>query len=150
MDHVYKCGQVYRDRAGVKFEDDEFLRWLHHERSIANAGGVRWRDFLTLDLVDPHTTRKIPAYFVLVTVRKRSQYQNPWEDMISARKIRYWGDAKVDSSKTSYLEFRGNQRLAAAANASEHGKDAIPPVHLSSLLPMARRRLQKNASCSRI
>jgi hypothetical protein len=127
MSHSYRVGNVYRDRAGVKFEDDELLRWLHHERTIANTGGVRWRDFLNTDLTDSRSGRKIPAYFVLMTVRKRSQYQNPWEDVITATDIRYWGDAKIDSGRSSYSDFRGNQRLAAAANARDYGTDAIPP-----------------------
>lgn len=128
MDHVYRVGQVYRDRAGVKFDDDEFLRWFNYEKTIANAGGVRWRDFLRHDLLSPGTARKIPAYFVLMTVRKRSQYQNPWEDVIAADSIRYWGDAKIDSEKTSYLDFRGNQRFIASSDAATHGMEAIPPI----------------------
>ncbi len=128
MDHVFRVGETYRDRAGASFENDEFLRWFHHEKTIGNAGGVRWRDFLELEIVDQETAANIPAYFVFVTVRKRSQFQNPWEDVIGTGQIRYWGDAKIDSTKRGYAEFRGNRRISAASRADLHGNDAIPPI----------------------
>jgi hypothetical protein len=128
VDHSYTVGEIYRDRAGIKFEDDEFLRWLNQGKTIANSGGVRWRDFLTLSLVDPETQRRIPAYFVLVTVRHRSQFQNPWKDQITPGRIQYWGDAKLDSTKTRYSDFKGNQRLLAASHAARLGPEVIPPI----------------------
>lgn len=128
MGFAFRVGNAYRDRAGASFEDDEFLRWLQHEKTIGNAGGVRWRDFLSLSVLDEETSAKIPAYMVFVTVRKRSQYQNPWEDIITAEEVRYWGDAKTDSTKSGYAEFRGNRRISAASRAYLHGKNAIPPV----------------------
>src|SRR5260370_5985263 len=72
----YQPGQVYTDAAAsTKRADDEFLRWFDAGgHSIPNAGGVRWRDFVHMEVVDSITKRAVPAYFVLVTLNTRSQF----------------------------------------------------------------------------
>ena len=126
----YQPGHVYRDSAAsTKKADDEFLRWFDASgHSIPNSGGVRWRDFVNVDVVDSRTRRAVPAYFVLVTVNTRSQFQKPWHDEVGVSEIVYHGDAKYHRRKEKYDDFYGNQRLEAAENARSHGTAPLPPV----------------------
>lgn len=126
----YQPGNVYRDSAAsTKKADDEFLRWFDASgHSIPNSGGVRWRDFVNVDVVDPGTRRAVPAYFVLVTVNTRSQFQKPWRDEVGVSEIVYHGDAKYHRRKDKYNDFYGNQRLEAAENVRNHGAAPLPPV----------------------
>jgi hypothetical protein len=126
----YRQGDVYRDTAAsTKKAADEFLRWFDADgHSIPNSGGVRWRDFIEMDVTDPDTKRAVPAYFVLVTVHTRSQFQKPWEDIVGVSEIAYHGDAKHHARKQKYDDFQGNQRLEAADNVRRGGTAPIPPI----------------------
>lgn len=126
----YRPGQVYRDTAAsTKKAADEFLRWFDADsHSIPNSGGVRWRDFINIDVVDPITKRAVPAYFVLVTVHTRSQFQKPWDDRVGVSEIVYHGDAKHHVRKRKYDDFQGNQRLEAADNVRRGGTAPVPPI----------------------
>ena len=64
----WRVGHTYRDKAGIKFEDDELLRWLNTEAgSIANSGGVRLKDATTNTPCDPETGR--PCRCILINGR---------------------------------------------------------------------------------
>jgi hypothetical protein len=115
----YQPGHVYRDSAAsTKKADDEFLRWFDAGgHSIPNSGGVRWRDFVNIDAVDPKARKSVPAYFVLVTVNTKSQFQKPWHDEVGTSQIVYHDDAKYHQRKEKYDDFYGNQRLEATESA---------------------------------
>lgn len=65
---TWRIGHLYRDHAGWQKKTDEFLRLFRSGGStLPNSGGVRFRDYLNLQLRDPETGRQVPAFFVLVT-----------------------------------------------------------------------------------
>ena len=139
-EEFWRAGHEYRDKAGVKFVDDELLRWLHTPAgSIANSGGIRFKDRTSNGFQDPETGRTIPAYFVLVTRDMSAQHHNPWNDLIDEvnGNIYYWGDAKFTSRKKLFNQFRGNARIEAANNLRLAGRlDELPPIlHFSKRRP---------------
>lgn len=118
-DRVWRVGHEYRDRGGYSFEDDEILRWLHTEcGTIANSGGIRYKDPVSQVITDPETARLVPAYFVLITRDMSAQHHNPWDDVVDevSGNIVYWGDAKFSDRSKTYAAFKGNARLEAANN----------------------------------
>ena len=128
----WRVGHEYRDRAGVKFDDDELLRWLNTSKgTIPNSGGIRFKDSISECPVDPETGRVIPAYFVLVTRDMSAQHHNPWDDLIDqvSGNIFYWGDAKFSSRRKLFNQFAGNARLEATNNLRLAGRlDELPPI----------------------
>ena len=128
----WRVGQVYRDTAGWKREEDEFLRWLRSgDKTLANTGGVRYRDFTAGKVRDPETGGLVPAFFVLVTAESHSQFHNPWQDIVDqvGGDIYYWGDAKHGEKRRSYADFPGNARIEAANNLRLTGdRKLTPPI----------------------
>ena len=128
----WRVGHMYRDRAGIKFVDDELLRWLNTSvGSIANSGGIRFKDSKSSGPRDPETGRIVPAYFVLVTRDMSAQHHNPWDDMIDEvnGNIYYWGDAKFSSRERLFNQFPGNARIEATNNLRLAGRFAeLPPI----------------------
>lgn len=99
-EEFWRVGHQYRDKAGVKFEEDELLRWLNTSAgSIANSGGIRFKDRVSGGPVDPETGRAVPAFFVLITRDMSAQHHNPWDDVVDevSGNIYYWGDAKFSA-----------------------------------------------------
>lgn len=131
-DRVWRVGHEYRDRGGYSFEDDEILRWLHTEcGTIANSGGIRYKDPVSQVITDPETARLVPAYFVLITRDMSAQHHNPWDDVVDevSGNIVYWGDAKFSDRSKTYAAFKGNARLEAANNIRLIGRIAdLPPI----------------------
>lgn len=129
---IWRVGHEYRDRGGVRFEDDEILRWLNTKAgSIANSGGIRFKDPLTNAATDWESGKPIPAYFVLVTRDMSAQHHNPWDDVIDEINgtIVYWGDAKFSARERKYNSFKGNSRLEATNNLRLEGRlSEMPPV----------------------
>jgi hypothetical protein len=128
----WRVGHEYRDKAGVKFEDDELLRWLNTDfGSISNSGGIRFKDPSIGGSTDPETRRKVPAYFVLITRHMSAQHYNPWDDIIdeASGNIYYWGDAKFSSRQKLFNHFPGNARIEATNNLRLSGRmDELPPI----------------------
>jgi hypothetical protein len=136
IDQKYRVGHTYRDRAGHSFDDDEFLRWLRSGgKTISNSGGIRFRDFLKQEIIDPETGRKVPAFFVLVTAEKHTQFHNPWDDIIdeTGGEIIYWGDAKFKDRGRTFDRFPGNGRLLATNNIrlGQRTRLAPPILHFT-------------------
>lgn len=131
-DQFWRVGHQYRDRAGVKFEDDELLRWLNtHSGAIANSGGIRFKDPSSNSSVDNETGRTIPAYFILITRDMSAQHHNPWEDIVdeASGNIYYWGDAKFSSRDKLFNQFAGNARIEAINNLRLAGRlEELPPI----------------------
>lgn len=129
---VFRVGHEYRDKGGLSFENDEVLRWLNTEAgSIANSGGIRYKDSASSPPVDEESGRKVPAYFVLITRDMSAQHHNPWDDVIdeTSGNIIYWGDAKFSARKKQYDDFRGNARLEATNNLRLAGRSGeMPPI----------------------
>jgi len=116
---TWRVGHLYRDRGRKTATDDELLHWLASGgTTIANMGGIRFRDFRNLKLVDAESQLKVPAFFVLVTSERLTQSHNPWEDIVDNRsgEIFYWGDAKFDQRGRPYNGFTGNARIEASNN----------------------------------
>lgn len=128
----WRVGHLYRDRAGVKYEDDEFLRWLNTTAgSIANSGGIRFKDPASGGPVDPETGRAVPAFFVLTTRDMSGQHHNPWDDVVDevSGNIYYWGDAKFSAREKLFNQFPGNARIEATNNLRLSGRiDEMPPI----------------------
>ena len=131
-EQLWRVGHEYRDKAGVRFVDDELLRWLNSPAgSIANSGGIRFKDPTSNGSRDPETGRTIPAYFVLVTRDMSAQHHNPWNDQIDEvnGNIYYWGDAKFTSREKLFNQFPGNARIEAVNNLRLAGRlDELPPI----------------------
>lgn len=129
---IWRVGHEYRDRGGYSFDNDEVLRWLHTERgTIANSGGIRYKDAIAPVTTDGETGRVVPAYFVLITRDMSAQHHNPWDDVVDeiSGNIVYWGDAKFSDRGRSYSAFKGNARLEAANNLRLIGRIAdLPPI----------------------
>lgn len=131
-ERIWRVGHEYRDRGGYSFENDEVLRWLHTERgTIANSGGIRYKDPILNVVTEGETGRVIPAYFVLITRDMSAQHHNPWDDVVDeiSGNIVYWGDAKFSDRGKSYSDFKGNARLEAVNNLRLVGQMAdLPPI----------------------
>lgn len=131
-DRAWRVGHEYRDRGGKSFADDEILGWLDTSAgSIANSGGIRYKDCTGKCVIDPETGRAIPAFFLLVTTDMAAQHHNPWDDLVDeiSGNIHYWGDAKYSARGWPYNRFPGNARLEATNNLRLAGKlDAMPPI----------------------
>ncbi|NOD62037.1 MULTISPECIES: restriction endonuclease [unclassified Ruegeria] len=131
-EEFWRVGHQYRDKAGVKFEDDELLRWLNTSAgSIANSGGIRFKDPISGGPVDPETDRAVPAFFVLVTRDMSAQHHNPWDDVVDevSGNIYYWGDAKFSAREKLFNQFPGNARIEATNNLRLAGRlDEMPPI----------------------
>ena len=79
----WRVGHQFRDKAGVKFEGDELLRWLNTSAgSIANSGGIRFKEPVSGGPVDAETGRSVPAFYVLITRDMCAQHHNPWDDVV--------------------------------------------------------------------
>ena len=129
-ERIYRLGRVYRDRGGIKFPEDQFLRWMNIEGSgIGNSGGIR-----PLRYLDSVVSDGLPACVVLVTAGTTTVPKNPWSDFVdfSSAEISYWGDAKLDDSKR-LDDFKGNAALRKIYDSSLEGKrDELPPfLHFS-------------------
>lgn len=128
----WRVGHEYRDRGGVKFEDDEILNWLNTSAgSIANSGGIRYKDPVSGASLDPETGKVVPAYFILITRDMSAFHHNPWDDMIDevSGNITYWGDAKFSDRDRNFNSFKGNARLEAANNMRLSGRiSEMPPI----------------------
>jgi hypothetical protein len=138
MNNSYRVGHLYRDTAGWQAEGDEFLRWFRSgETTLQNSGGVRFRDFVDREVKEPDSGRKIPAFFVLVTAESRSQFHNPWEDVVDhvGGDIYYWGDATPGSRGRRFNDFLGNSRIEAAFNASLWTMRGLTPPFLHFTKP---------------
>ena len=149
-EQTWRVGHLYNDRATWKKSDDEFLRWCRSgESTIAVAGGVRFRDFTSLNIIDTESGRKIPSFFVLVTSESATQSHNPWDDIVDnvAGNIYYWGDAKYSVRTKHYNDFRGNNRIEATNNLRLSGKlDKLPPfLHFTK---PERGEVRFNGLCS--
>lgn len=131
-EEFWRVGHQYRDKAGVKFEDDELLRWLNTSAgSIANSGGIRFKDTISGGPVDPETDRAVPALFVLITRDMSAQHHNPWDDVVDevSGNIYYWGDAKFSAREKLFNQFPGNARIEATNNLRLAGHlDEMPPI----------------------
>lgn len=131
-EEFWRVGHQYRDKAGVKFEDDELLRWLNTSAgSIANSGGIRFKDAVSDGPVDPETGRAVPAFFVLMTRDMSAQHHNPWDDVVDevSGNIYYWGDAKFSAREKLFNQFPGNARIEATNNLRLTGRlDEMPPI----------------------
>jgi hypothetical protein len=131
MDNTWSVGAVYRDRGGWKAEDDQFLKYLRTDlATIANSGGIRFRDYESRNIIDPETSRRVPAYFVLVTTEGRTQFHNPWDDVIDtvSGDLYYWGDAKYFQEGRRFDAFTGNSRVIASNNLRLLGRTPeVPP-----------------------
>ena len=131
-EQFWRVGHTYRDKAGVKFEDDELLRWLNTSAgSIANTGGIRFKDSVADGPVDRETGRAVPAYFVLITRDMSGQHRRPWDDMVDvvSGNIYYWGDAKFSSREKLFNQFKGNARIEATNNLRLAGRlEELPPI----------------------
>jgi hypothetical protein len=131
-DEFWRVGHEYRDKAGVKFDDDELLRWLNTSAgSIANSGGIRFKDPVSGGQTDPETGRAVPAYFVLITRDMSAQHHNPWDDIVDevSGNIYYWGDAKFSVREKLFNQFTGNARIEATNNLRLAGRlDELPPI----------------------
>ncbi|WP_170441343.1 restriction endonuclease [Ruegeria arenilitoris] len=131
-EEFWRVGHQYRDKAGVKFEEDELLRWLNTSAgSIANSGGIRFKDPVSGGPVDPETDRAIPAFFVLITRDMSAQHHNPWDDVVDevSGNIYYWGDAKFSAREKLFNQFPGNARIEATNNLRLAGRlDEMPPI----------------------
>ena len=129
---LWRVGHEYRDKAGIKFEDDELLRWLNTSTgSIANSGGIRFKDPASSITEDPETGCAVPAYFVIITRDISAQHHNPWVDTIDEinGNIHYWGDAKFSNRKKLFNQFPGNARIEATNNLRLAGRlDELPPI----------------------
>lgn len=132
MERVWRIGHEYRDRGGKTFEDDEILGWLDtNAGSIANSGGIRYKDCVSNCVTDLETGRTVPAFFVLITRDMSAQHHNPWDDVVDeiSGTIHYWGDAKFSSRDRPYNRFPGNARLEATNNVRLAGRLAdMPPI----------------------
>ena len=149
-DQTWRVAHLYRDTAGWKEESDEFLRVLRSgDSTIANAGGVRFRDYLNLDLRDPETGRKVPSFFVLVTAEGRTQHHNPWDDIVDhiVGDIYYWGDAKYSNRGKRCTDFLGNSRIEAANNLRLTGELGKVPPFLHFTKPSVGK-VRFNGLCS--
>lgn len=128
----WRVGHEYRDRGGKTFEDDEILGWLNTDAgSIANSGGIRYKDPVGNRAIDDETGRPIPAFFILITRDMTAQHHNPWDDLVDegSGNIHYWGDAKYSSREKRYNAFRGNARLEATNNLRLAGRlSEMPPI----------------------
>ena len=128
----WRVGHQYRDKAGVKFKDDELLRWLNTSAgSIANSGGIRFKYPVSGGPVDPETGRAIPVFFVLTTRDMSGQHHNPWDDVVDevSGNIYYWGDAKFSGREKLFNQFPGNGCVEAANNLRLAGRlDEMPPI----------------------
>src|SRR5262249_10826631 len=131
MDTFWNVGAVYRDRGGWKAQDDQFLKYLRTDTgTIANSGGIRFRDYASAKILDPETKRPIPAYFVLITTEGRTQFHNPWDDIFDpvGGDVYYWGDAKYSKDGRRFDAFLGNSRVIAANNLRLSGRiSEVPP-----------------------
>lgn len=131
-EEFWRVGHQHRDKAGVKFEDDELLRWLNTSAgSIANSGGIRFKDPASGGSVDPETGRAVPAFFVLITRHMSAQHHNPWDDVVDevSGNIYYWGDAKFSAREKLFNQFPGNARVEATNNLRLAGQlDQMPPI----------------------
>ena len=131
-EEFWRVGHQYRDKAGVKFEEDELLRWLNTSAgSIANSGGIRFKDPVSGGPVDPETERAVPAFFVLITRDMSAQHHNPWDDVVDevSGNIYYWGDAKFSAREKLFNQFPGNARIEATNNLRLAGRlDEMPPI----------------------
>jgi len=131
-EEFWRVGHEYRDKAGVKFEDDELLRWLNTTAgTIANSGGIRFKDPIENGPVDYETGRAVPAYFVLITRDMSAQHHNPWDDIVdeASGNIYYWGDAKYSGREKLFNQFPGNARIEATNNLRLEGRlDELPPI----------------------
>jgi uncharacterized ParB-like nuclease family protein len=124
-ERVWRVGHEYRDRGGVKFADDELLNWLVTPAgSIANSGGIRFKDPVGNVVVDAESGKNIPAYIVLFTRDMTAQHHNPWDDVVDemSGNIQYWGDAKHSTRSKFYYQFKGNARLEAVNNLRLSGR----------------------------
>ena len=86
-ERIYRLGRVYRDRGGIKFPEDQFLRWMNIEGSgIGNSGGIR-----PLRYLDSVVSDGLPACVVLVTAGTTAVPKNPWSDFVdfSSAEISY-------------------------------------------------------------
>lgn len=131
-EEFWRVGHQYRDKAGVKFPDDELLRWLNTSAgSIANSGGIRFKDAASGGAVDLETGRAVPAFFVLITRDMSAQHHNPWDDVVDevSGNIYYWGDAKFSAREKLFNQFPGNARIEATNNLRLAGRlDEMPPI----------------------
>lgn len=131
-EEFWRVGHQYRDKAGVKFVDDELLRWLDTPAgSIANSGGIRFKDCVSGGPVDPETGRNVPAFFVLITRDMSAQHHNPWDDVVDevSGSIYYWGDAKFSARDKLFNQFPGNARVEATNNLRLAGQlGEMPPI----------------------
>ncbi|MDU8945995.1 restriction endonuclease [Ovoidimarina sediminis] len=131
-EEFWRVGHQYRDKAGVKFEEDELLRWLNTTAgSISNSGGIRFKDPVSGGPVDPETDRPVPAFFVLITRDMSAQHHNPWDDVVDevSGNIYYWGDAKISAREKLFNQFPGNARIEATNNLRLAGRlDEMPPI----------------------
>ena len=125
-DRVYRLGREYKDRGGIKFPEDQFLRWINLEGSgIGNSGGIR-----TLRYTSELVSHGLPAYLVLVTTGAPTVCTNPWEDIVdfSSAEISYWGDAKLHDTKR-LDDFSGNGALRRIYDKSLEGeRGLLPPI----------------------
>ena len=131
-EEFWRVGHQYRDKAGVKFKEDELLRWLNTSAgTIANSGGIRFKDSVSQGPYDPETSRAVPAYFILMTRDMSAQHHNPWDDIVDevSGNIYYWGDAKFSAREKLFNHFPGNARLEATNNLRLAGRlDEMPPI----------------------
>lgn len=131
-EEFWRVGHQYRDKAGVKFEEDELLRWLNTSAgSIANSGGIRFKDSVSGGSSDPETGRPVPAFFVLITRDMSAQHHNPWDDVVDevSGNIYYWGDAKFSAREKLFNQFPGNARVEATNNLRLAGRlEEMPPI----------------------
>ena len=131
-EELWRVGHEFRDKAGIRFEDDELLRWLNTSAgSISNSGGIRFKDPVSGGPVDPETDRAVPAFFVLVTRDMSAQHHNPWDDVVDevSGNIYYWGDAKHAEREKLFNQFTGNARIEATNNLRLAGRlEELPPI----------------------
>jgi len=130
VEKTYRLGRDYRDKAGIKFSDDQFLRWINLDGSgMRNSGGIR-----TLGYLDGSGFDGLPAFVVLITAGTTTGHKNPWSDFVdfSRAEISYWGDAKFHDTKR-LDDFIGNAALRKIYDTSLAGRrHALPPfLHFS-------------------
>ena len=129
---IFSQGKSYTDRGTnyKKFNDDQFsTKFIDASgKTLTHNGGVRIKPYCNIKIQSPNNGGPIPAYLVLMSSSIKSEFENPWDDVINyeSNLITYWGDAK---GKTNILSYSGCNSLSKVISLSENNiRELIPPV----------------------
>lgn len=128
----FKPGVDYIDRGPnyKRFDDDQFSSWLvdDSKRTIPPIGGIRFKQFVNLEIYSSEITdQKIPPYVILISSFIDSEFDNPWNDVISKEgQIIYWGDA--NGRKNNHMSYPGNKALKNISFLNKNSREITPPI----------------------